>query len=326
MFHSFAKLYAEKVSLMSGGRVVIDMIPADKDAKAKPSEVLEAVHSGKIDGGFAIPSYWQSKAPASGLWEAASAFGMDSTMMLTWHKHGGGAALLDEIYKGIGADVKSILCVPMPAQPLGWFKKPISNSKEFKGLRYRSEGLAGAMMKQLGAEIKSIPDADIAAALRDGSVDAAEFNNTTSDLQLGLHKAAKYCMLQSFHQASGLMEVLISNKVLSGLPSDLQSILQFAAEALSADAAARQIDLNAKSYQEMIQGGTQFVRTSKLILQAQLIAWDKVFSEMSLKDPMFAKVLDSQRAYARRIVRWRQDVEVDNRIAYNHYKSKANIV
>ena len=59
--------------------------------------------------------------------------------------------------------------------------------------------------------------------------------------------------------------------------------------------------------------------TAKSILIAQLNAWDKIIAAKSSTDPMFKKVLDSQKAFAQRAVRWDLLVNVDMKIAYDHY-------
>jgi TRAP-type mannitol/chloroaromatic compound transport system substrate-binding protein len=319
MFHSFCELYAKKVMEMSGGRLDVELIASGKGAKVKAFDILDATSEGKIDAGIGNPSYWTDKAEVAGLWDTGATYGMNSELMMAWHKHGGGQQLRDEMYKSVGSSVKSILFMPMPSQPLGWFKNSISSLKEIKGLRYRTTGLSGKIFEKLGAKVMSTPGGEILDAFRTGKVDAAEFNNTTSDQQLGLNTVVSICMLQSFHQASGMMEVLFNNKFMEKLTPDLRQILEIAAECVSSDGTLRQLDLNAKSYDELSRTGTQFLKTPSALLQAQLNAWDEVVAEMSAKNPLASKIVTSQRTYAEMILPWKEDVEVDYTMAYDHY-------
>jgi TRAP-type mannitol/chloroaromatic compound transport system substrate-binding protein len=65
------------------------------------------------------------------------------------------------------------------------------------------------------------------------------------------------------------------------------------------------------------------VKTPRAVLDAQLEAWDKIVKEQSEGNPYFAKVIESQRKWAERVVPLRQEIMVDNEPAYHHYfKSK----
>jgi TRAP-type mannitol/chloroaromatic compound transport system substrate-binding protein len=47
-----------------------------------------------------------------------------------------------------------------------------------------------------------------------------------------------------------------------------------------------------------------------------------VVAAKSAENPFFAKVIDSQRKWAQRVVGWSQDVTVPGDIAYQHYFTK----
>lgn len=317
LLHKFAESFAKRVNDMGEGRVKVEMLPVG--AVAKVAEVLDFVSSGKLDGGLGYPAYWFDRAPAIGLWDAGAAYGMDSRHMLAWHEHGGGRELLAKIYAGIGAQVESILCIALPTQPLGWFKKPIESPDDFKGLKYRTVGLALEVFKILGAVTKPMPAAAIKESLQKGVIDGAEWNNLTSDETLGLHEAAKFCMLQSFHEATALLEILVSSKRWQTLTPDVREILRIATHSMSQDAYRQMAVSNAKSMVQLREKGAVFARTSEVILQAQLRAWDRVIAARSFNDALFAQVANSQRAYARQMTRWAFDVPVDYKLANQHY-------
>jgi TRAP-type mannitol/chloroaromatic compound transport system substrate-binding protein len=318
IFHEFAQDYAKKVNDMAGGRLKIEVLPSG--AVVPAFQLLEAVNKGTLDGGHGVVAYHYGKNSALALWGSGPAYGMDPNMVLAWHYYGGGKALLEEIYKSINMDVVSFLYGPMPTQPLGWFKKPVSSIAAFKGLKYRTVGLSVDIFNELGASVNPLPGGEIVPALDRGLIDAAEFNNASSDRALGFPDVAKNCMLQSYHQSGEQFEVLFNKAKYNALPADLKSIINYATEAASADFSWKAIDRNSKDYIELkTKDKIAFYKTPDAILKAQLEAWDKVLAKKTAENPIFKKVLDSQKAFAERAGRWQTDYMVDFKPAWNRY-------
>jgi TRAP-type mannitol/chloroaromatic compound transport system substrate-binding protein len=320
IFHEYANDFAKKVNDMAGGRLKIEVLPAG--AVVPAFQLLEAVNKGTLDGGHGVLAYHYGKSPALALWGSGPAFGMDPNMVLSWHKYGGGKALLEEIYKSLSMDVVSHVYGPMPTQPLGWFKKPIAKVSDLQGLKYRTVGLAVDVFKELGVSVNPLPGGEIVPALDRGLIDAAEFNNATSDRILGFPDVVKNCMLQSFHQSGEQFEILFNKSKYDGLPAELKAIIDYAVQASSAEMSWKAIDRNAKDYDEMKKAGIKFYKTPDAILKAQLDAWDKVTTAKSAENAYFKRVMESQRAFAERAGRWQNDYMVDFKMAYNHYFAK----
>jgi TRAP-type mannitol/chloroaromatic compound transport system substrate-binding protein len=321
IFHEFAQDYAKLVNDMSGGRLKIDVLPAGSVVKA--FDLLDAVNKGTLDGGHGVIAYWYGKNSALALWGSGPAFGMDANMLLAWHEFGGGKALLEEIYKSLNMDVVSYMYGPMPTQPLGWFKKPVTKAEDMKGLKYRTVGLSIDVFTELGVSVNALPGGEIVPAMDRGLLDAAEFNNAASDQVLGFPDVSKVCMLQSFHQASEQFEILFNKKRLDSLPADLRAIIRNAVPGASAEMSWKAIDRYSTADQEMQEKqGVKFYKTPDAILKAQLAAWDKVTDKKAAENPMFKKVLESQRAFAKRTAKWQNDTTVNYRMAYEHFFSK----
>jgi TRAP-type mannitol/chloroaromatic compound transport system substrate-binding protein len=321
IFHEYANDFAKKVNDMAGGRLKIEVLPSG--AVVPAFQLLEAVNKGTLDGGHGVVAYHYGKNSALALWGSGPAFGMDPNMVLAWHNYGGGKALLDEIYKTINMDVVSYLYGPMPTQPLGWFKKPVSNVEQLKGLKFRTVGLAVDVFKELGVAVNPLPGGEIVPALDRGLIDAAEFNNASSDRVLGFPDVAKNCMLQSFHQSGEQFEILFNKPKYAALPQELRSIIDYAVQASSADMSWKAIDRNSKDYIELkTKDKINFYKTPDAILRAQLEAWDKVTAAKAKENPAFQKVLDSQKAFAERAGQWQNDYTVDFKMAYNRYFGK----
>jgi TRAP-type mannitol/chloroaromatic compound transport system substrate-binding protein len=321
IFHEYAQDFAKKVNDMAGNRLKIEVLPAG--AVVPAFQLLEAVNKGTLDGGHGVVAYHYGKNSALALWGSGPAYGMDPNMVLSWHYYGGGKALLDEIYKAINMDVVSYLYGPMPTQPLGWFKKPISNVAQLKGLKFRTVGLAVDLFKDLGVAVNPLPGGEIVPALDRGLIDAAEFNNASSDRVLGFADVAKNCMLQSFHQSGEQFEILFNKPKYNALPAELKAIIDYGVQAASADMSWKAIDRNSKDYIELkTKDKVAFYKTPDAILRAQLDAWDKVTAAKAKENPHFQKVLDSQKAFAARAGQWQNDYMVDFKMAYNRYFAK----
>ena len=317
IFHEYANDFAKKVNDMASGRLKIEVLPAGSVVPA--FQLLDAVNKGTLDGGHGVVAYHYGKSAALALWGSGPAFGMDPNMVLAWHNYGGGKQLLEEIYKSLNIDVVSYLYGPMPTQPLGWFKKPIAKVEDLKGLKYRTVGLAVDVFTELGAAVNPLPGGEIVPALDRGLIDAAEFNNASSDRVLGFPDVVKNCMLQSFHQSGEQFEILFNKGKLNALPGELRAIIDYAVQAASADMSWKAIDRNSKDYEELKKQGVKFYKTPDAILRAQLDAWDKVVDKKAGENPIFKKVMDSQRAFAARAGQWQNDYMVDFKMAYNRY-------
>jgi len=321
IFHEFARDYAQKVNDMAGGQLKIEILPAG--AVVKAFDLLDAVSAGTLDGGHGVVAYWYGKNTAVALWGSGPSFGMDANMLLAWHEYGGGKELLTEIQKAMGVNVVSLMYGPMPTQPFGWFKRPITKMEEVKGLKFRTVGLAIDMYTAMGAAVNALPGGEIVPALDRGLLDGAEFNNASSDLALGFQDVSKICMLQSFHQSAEQFEILFNKAKYDALPDNLKHILRNAAQAASADMSWKAANRYSQDYVKLQKDhNVKFYKTPDAILQQQLKIWDEMIAKRSAENPLFKKVLESQRAFAERVGRWHGDTSVNFRMAYNHYFSR----
>lgn len=322
IFHEYALDFAAKVNSMSGGALKIEVLPAG--AVVKPFDMIDAVHKGVLDGGHGVSAYWYGRNSAYSLFGTTPAFGMTANMVLSWVKYGGGYDLYNELQHNIMKyDVVGFLYGPMPTQPLGWYKKIIKSPADYKGMKYRTVGLAVDLFKEMGASVVALPGGEIVSAIDRGLIDSAEFNNASSDRALGFADVSKICMLQSFHQPAECFEILFNKKKYDALSPELKAIIANAAEASSADMSWKAIDRYSKDYIELqTKDKVKFYKTPDSVLQAQLAAWDRVLAAKRKENSFFGKVLDSQMAFAERVTKWSQDTEVDNRLAVAHWFGK----
>ena len=318
IFHEFALDLAKKINDMTGGDLRIDVLPAG--AVVPAFGLLDAVSKGTLDGGHGVLAYHYGKQNAIALWGSGPGYGMDANMLLAWHKYGGGKELLARLFASIGANVVSFPYGPNPTQPLGWYKKPITKLADFKGLKFRTVGISIDMFTALGAAVNALPGGEIVPAMDRGLLDAAEFNNASSDRLLGFPDVSKVCMLQSFHQNAEQLEASFNKTKFDALPAKMKALIEYAVEAASADMSWKAVDRYSQDYMDMqTKQNVKFYKTPDAILQKQLELYDQIVAKKSAENPFFKEVVESQMKFAARAVRWDLDTYVNRRMAYNHY-------
>ena len=324
IFNDMAMEYVDRVNKMSGGRLQIEYLVAG--AVVAPFSVLDAVHDGVLDGGHHVTVYWYGKHKAASLFGTGPYFGWNAVQGLAWIHQGGGRELYNELIHDIlGLNVVGFFAMPMPTQPLGWFKTKPESAQDLQGLKYRTVGLAADLFQKLGMSVAQLPGGEILPAMERGVIDAFEFNNPTSDSRFGAQDVAKNYMLGSYHQATEYFEIIFNRDRFESLPEEQQAILEYAAEAASTANLATGLDNYSRdlvTLQE--QHGVQVHRTAESILQAQVQAWDELLADLT-QDPYFAKVVESQKEWVKRVVFYELYNAADQRLAYEHFFGKLEL-
>jgi TRAP-type mannitol/chloroaromatic compound transport system substrate-binding protein len=319
IFHEYALDFAKKINDMAGARLRVEVLPAGAVVKAQ--DLLDAVHKGVIDGCHAVPALWHAREATFSLFGAGPALGMDAHGFLAWLRYGGGMDLFAElVHRQLNLNVMAFFTGPMPAQPLGWFKKPVVSSARFKGLKVQASGLVAELYRELGAQVETGVEPDIAAALKRGQIDMAEFNNASSGRWQGVSDAAKICMLQSYHRTAESFVVLINRKKFESLPEDLQAIVRHAADAASADMSWKALHRYPDDQAWMRdREGVSFQKTPAEVLRAQMKAWGVVAARAAKQNPYVERVWQSQQAWAKRTVGWTRESITDSAVAYDFW-------
>jgi TRAP-type mannitol/chloroaromatic compound transport system substrate-binding protein len=318
IFTEMAQQYVERVNAMAGGRLKIDLLNAG--AVVHAFQVLDGVHGGQIDAAHTVTVYWYGKNKAASLFGTGPVFGFNANEGLGWIYEGGGKELFEELQTQImKLNVKSFFAMPMPTQPLGWFKKPVKSIADMKGLKYRTVGLAADLMQAMGLAVAQLPGGEIVPAMERGVIDAFEFNNPTSDRRFGSQNVAKNYMLGSHHQATEYFEIMFNRTKFDALPKEHQAILQYAAEAASSANEWKGMNQYSKDLQELIdKDKVNVLRTPQDVFDAQIKAWDGLIATLG-NDPFMKKVMDSQKAWVRRVVFYNMLNATDYKGAFNHH-------
>jgi TRAP-type mannitol/chloroaromatic compound transport system substrate-binding protein len=318
IFHEYAQDFAKRVNEMAGNRLKLDVLAAGSVVPA--FQMQDAVNAGILDGGHGVCAYWYGKNKAFSLFGTPPALGWDANSFLGWMNYGGGYELYNELVGGtLKLNLVGFLTGPMPCQPLGWFKKPVTSADDFKGLKYRTVGLAADLMREMGAAVTILAGGEIVPALERGVIDGAEFNNPSSDSLLGFQDVSKTYMMRSFHQDAESFEIIFNKGKFDALPAELKAIIKYAAESASSDMLWKALDRYSKDMEALKGKGVQIIETPPAVLQAQLNAWTKVIDKLGAENAFFKKVVDSQMAWAKRTLAYERANTPDRTMASKHF-------
>jgi TRAP-type mannitol/chloroaromatic compound transport system substrate-binding protein len=298
------KFFGERVEKLTGGALKIETLAAGQIVP--PFEVLDATHKKVIDGAHAISYYWVGKNKAATLFSSTPAgiAGMDHMDFMGWLYEAGGLDLWWEFYqKELKLNVIAFPILPSSPQALGWFKRPIKNLADFKGMKCRQTGIVAEIYQRMGQQTVNMPGGEIVPAAQRGVIDCAEWVGGIEDLRLGLPQVWKYHYTPGMHESSSVGELMINSEVFKGLAAQQQEAIRSATVETYVRWWVKWQKQNADAIEEMrTKYGTQILRTPPEILTAFFRTWDEIAKEESAKNPFFKKVLDSQRAYASKVI------------------------
>jgi|APFre7841882724_1041349.scaffolds.fasta_scaffold22116_2 TRAP-type mannitol/chloroaromatic compound transport system substrate-binding protein len=316
-----SKFFGERVDKLTGGALKIETMAAGQ--VVPPFEVLDAINKKVLDGGQGVTYYWQGKNSAATLFASTPAgpFGMDYMDFLGWMHEGGGMEMYWDWYQNtIKMNVVAFPIMPAGPQAFGWFKRPIKDLNDFKGMKCRQTGIVAEIFQRMGMGTVNLPGGEIAAAAQRGVIDCAEWVAPIEDLKLGLPQIYKYYYTPGMHEPSVVAELIINADVWKSLPAQQQEAIRSAAMETYVRWWVRWQKQNADALEEMrTKFGTQVLRTPPEVLTAFLKAWDKIAAEESAKNPVFKKVYDSQREWASKVVPAKRFLTPPYSFAANHY-------
>lgn len=316
----------EKIAEMTGGRLHIDLQPAG--AVVPAFEVLDAVNRGLIDAGHSWPGFWTGKHPAATLFGSAPGgpYGMNSEDYLGWIYLGGGLELYNELLqKELKMNVVVFPTFGETPEPQGWFRKPIKSAADLKGMKFRATGLSAEVFREMGMSVVSVAPGEIVPALERGVVEAAEFSDPSADMAIGLHQVRKFYHMPGIHQPTGIMELQVNRRKWDELPADVKSIVKHAAMAEALHYTLKMLDRNSQDLVTLVgKHGVTVVETPAEVLNEILKAWDKVAERKARENPFFAKVLESQKAWAQRVVPYRRCCHPPYDLAADYYWKGVN--
>lgn len=300
IYFKLVESFADRLERMSGGRLQAKVLPDGAEVGA--FDILDAVHDGVVEAGYAWPHYWSGKHSAYVLFSNVPAStGMDQQSLMSWYYSGEGQELYRELMQDrMQYDVVPFLVQPMGPDPLGWFSQPFESMEDLKRLKYRAPpGIAGKTYNEMGVPAVAMPGGDIVPAAERGTIDAAEWIGPADDRALGLNKIWDYYYLQGLHQQTDIGEIIFNQDFLEGLPDDLQAIIETAALASVTETNAVNLHENSKAVQQYEEEGVNVLDTPDDYYESFIKAQNTIIQEYIEEDEFFAKVYASQEAFAK---------------------------
>ena len=282
---------------MTGGDLKIEVLPAG--AVVPAFQLLDAVSKGVLDGGHGVLVYHYGKQTALALWGSGPGlWRWTPTCCCPGTSTAAARSCSTRSLRSIGANVVSFPYGPMPTQPLGWYKKPITKVDDFKGLKFRTVGISIDVFTGMGAAVNALPGGEIVAAMDRGLLDAAEFNNATSDRILGFADVSKVLMQQSYHQNAEQFEISFNKTKFDALPAKMKAIIENAVEAASQDMSWKAVDRYSKDYIELqTKDNVKVYKTPDAVLKRQL----EIFDEVAKKKAARKSAVQEDRRVAARL-------------------------
>jgi TRAP-type mannitol/chloroaromatic compound transport system substrate-binding protein len=315
------RFLADRLDKTTAGAIKIDTLTAGQIVPA--FEVLDATHKKVLDGAHSIAYYWVGKHKAAVLFTGGPGgpYGMDMIDFLGWMYEGGGWELYREFYQDVlKLNVIAFPTLPTSPQAFGWFKRPIKDLKDFKGMKCRQTGITAEVFQRMGMSTVNMPGGEIIPAAQRGTIDCAEWVGGKDDMNLGFHTVWKYHYVPGMHESTSTGELIINADVWKSFSPQHQEIVRSVVNESFSRWWPRWQKGQAEAMKELQEKhGVRILRTPPDILTAFLKAWDEVIVEESAKNPFFKKVIDSQREYASLVVPAKRFLFPPYSFAANYY-------
>jgi len=287
---------------LSNGQLEIRIDNANKHKS--PLGILDMVKGGQYDMGHSTSYYWKGK-DINTLPFTSMPFGLTSPEQYAWFYHGGGLELMQKVY-----DKHHVYSFPggsTGVQMGGWFRKEIQTLDDLQGLKMRIPGFAGEIMAKLGVKVVNMAPGELYMALETNVLDALEWVGPSMDITMGFHKVAPY-YYTGWHEPASEMQFLINQDAYKKLPKHLQDILIVAMRLAAYDMYIQNYDMNATAWENMKKEYPNIkVKTlPKPIMDAMKKANEDLIVEMTQDNPLLKEVLDSQKAYQKKVRVWTQ--------------------
>lgn len=286
-----AERLAQRITQMSGGRMLVDVFPAGSIVPA--FGVFEAVSTGVAEMGHTASFFWDGKLPGAALFTTAP-FGLGPLEHQTWIEQRGGQALWDEFYRPHG--LRGLLAGNTGPSMGGWFRRPAASLEDIKGLRIRVQGLGGEIYRELGATPVSIAPGDTVPALERGTIDAIELLAPVNDQPLGFHRYAPIYHMPGFNKPNGAAEALISLTAFEKLSPDLRLIVETACAAEHTAGLVEAQASNAAAITELVALGARVTPFPADVMQAMRAKTAVVLDRKAGESVMAGRIVASYRA------------------------------
>lgn len=320
-----ATKFSEDVAALTSGEVIFKILPKLKNTKTKG--LLERINKGEIGGGIAWTHYWSSYHPATMLFGSPTAgggLGFDNISWVSWFLYGGGRELYDELWAEMGMNIKGLMLQPQGPEALGWFKEPIKSMDDFREYTYRAPpGIPGQAYLDLGVDAVTMGGSEIFPALKDETIDAAEWCCPLPDRIFGFHKVLKNYYLQGVHQNVVNTDIYINGDLWKKISPKNQKAISIAADASMMHTIAWRMHENGKALKDLTDNhGVILHDTPKDYFAEYSEAAQNLYQEFKTSNSFFKKVYDSMETFAKSTVPFWAQAQSSNAQIGSAYANK----
>lgn len=289
-----ARRIAKRITDMSGGRLTINVHGAGEIVPA--FGVFDAVSQGVAQIYHSVPAYWTSKNKAIGMF-GSFPFGLTAPEQMGWMYHGGGQELYDKIYAGFG--LKGFIAGNSGPQFFGWFRNEINTMDDLRGLRLRTTGFSGEMLRRVGVAVVTLPGGEVFQALQSGAIDAGEFIGPWNDFAFGFHQVAKNYYAPGPGEPSSAEEIGMNAGAFDALPDDLKEIVKTVAMSASEETTTNYDMNHAKTLKLLVEEHGVAVRmlSDEIMEGLGKAAQEMVAELLQDDDPIVREVMASYASF-----------------------------
>ena len=289
-----AKGIAAEIGFLTGDEITVEVFPGGTLGKAL--KVTESVRKGVAQIGHNWAGYdWG--IDRTGVLFGGFAGTMEHEKMFHWMFRGGGAELLMD-WRLNKFNVASIPCGSAPPEVFMHSHKKVSSLADYQGMKVRTSGAWAEIAQTLGASTVILPGAEVYPALERKVVDGIEWGTPWMNESAGYEKIAKYIVVPGIHQPTAFHECLINRKVWDGLSDRNKELLKRAGERMTFNFWMEVGHQDAPAFQNFLKGGNEIVDLDDEFKMKAKEAIDAWASEQGKDNEWFAKVWESQQAYA----------------------------
>ena len=282
----------EEIERKSDGALRLEFL--EPGASVPATEVIDAVRAGSFEAGYTTAAYAVGRNPALHFFTAVP-FGAFGLTQYDWVRVGEGRVLHDEFFATLG--VKAIPCGYIGPEGGGWFKRPIHEPADLKGIKMRFFGLGAQVMEKFGVSTQLLAGADIYPALERGDIDAAELSAPYVDIDFGFHRVAKFYYYPGLHQRASLLELVINPKAWDDAGPAINRLIEEVCHETILWAHAEDKTRAPAAITALRSMGVTVGPLDPSIVEAAARAWLEVAQEQAEKNSDFARTLAAYRRF-----------------------------
>jgi TRAP-type mannitol/chloroaromatic compound transport system substrate-binding protein len=257
------KPFVDLVNQLTGGRVVIDPLPAGTVGNI--FKLHEALNDGLVDMVNWPTSFLGTADPTNAMvLGVPTGLGVDS--FHAWLYQGGGEELLTQHR----AETMGNFSIVLGSGPSEWFAHshiPVRTVEDLQGAKFRTLGNWAAVVETaFGAAPTTVPGAEVYSMLEKKGIDMAEYSMPSENWAKGYHEVAPYVIYPGIHAPAWAFELMMKQETWDELPDDIKLAIRTAAKLVTYESMDRiinaDLDAVAKITERAAEGKNELIELS----------------------------------------------------------------